>query len=217
MTAAGLALLDSVQAELAPRDEQNRLPPLVAAGTASRSVFTLLALEQLRIVPSDWRSLHHLAARSEHPSVRHYFADLATGEEHALAALRGLVDAVGLDTAAIRGHEPLPGCQAYPSYFAWLALNAEPTEVAVAMTANFAAWGRYCAAISGGMRRHYGFEPGAVAFFDFFATPLPPDAAAEAIGVGIESRTLDPARARQYARLFQSYELMFWNTLADHS
>ncbi|MDT7598877.1 MAG: hypothetical protein QOK26_954, partial [Pseudonocardiales bacterium] len=32
---------------------------------------------------------------------------------------------------------------------------------------------------------------------------------------GLDAGTLDQRRVRQYARLFQSYELMFWNTLAE--
>lgn len=209
----GQELLDAVQAELAPRDAENRLVPLVVAGTAPRAVFRVAAAEELRIVPSDWRSLHLLASRAGEPAVRSYFGALAGGEELALAQLAPLAEAVGLDLEA--DYEQLPGCQAYPSYFAWLALNAEPADVVVALTANFAAWGRYCAAIAAAMRGHYGFADAACGFFDFFAVPQPSDAAAAAARAGLDAGTLDPTRARRYARMIQSYELMFWNTLAD--
>lgn len=212
---AGRDLIRAVQAELAPRDDDNRLAPMIAAGTAPRSAFRVIAAEELRIVPSDWRSLHHLAARSEEPAVRSYFGGLAGGEELALAKLAPLAGAVDLDDDAARDYVSLPGCQAYPSYFAWLALNAAPADVAVAITANFAAWGRYCAAIAKGMREHYGFDDAACGFFDFFAVPLPDDQAAAAADAGLDNGTLDPARARRYASLFQSYELMFWNTIAE--
>jgi hypothetical protein len=215
MSGDGRDLLAAVQAELAPRDDENRLAPLIAAGTAPRSVFGVIAAEELRIVPSDWRSLHTLAARSDEPASRSYFGGLAAGEQQALAMLGPLAEQSGLTPDELRDYEPRAGCQAYPSYFAWLALNAAPAEVAVAITANFAAWGRYCADIAGGMREHYGFGAGARAFFEFFAEPLPDDAAVAAIQAGLDAGTLDPSRARRYARLFQSYELMFWNTLAE--
>ena len=32
---------------------------------------------------------------------------------------------------------------------------------------------------------------------------------------GLDSGRLDEGRAREYAHLFQDYELMFWNTLPD--
>jgi hypothetical protein len=207
-------LLDAVQAELAPRDAENRLAPLIAEGAAPRSAFAAIAAEELRIVPSDWRSLHTLAARSDAPA-RSYFSGLASGEELALAKLAPLAAAAGLDDDAARAHEPRPGCQAYPAYFAWLALNGSPAEVAVALTANFGAWGTYCAAIARGMREHYGFGDDACGFFDFFATPLPDDQAVAVVQAGLDTGTLDQDAARRYARLFQSYELMFWNTLAD--
>jgi len=215
MSGDGRKLLAAVRAELAPRDDENELVPLIAEGTAPRSVFAVLAAEELRIVPSDWRSLHTLAARSDEPAARSYFGGLAGGEEQALATLGPLAEEAGLTPDAVRDHEPLAGCQAYPSYFAWLALNAAPAEVAVAITANFAAWGGYCAEIVRGMRAHYGFSPAAMAFFEFFAAPLPDDAAVAAIQAGLDAGTLDERRARRYARLFQAYELMFWNTLAN--
>jgi hypothetical protein len=213
--ASGRDLLAAVQAELAPRDGENRLPGLIAAGAAPRSVFGVIAAEELRIVASDWRSLHTLAARSEEPAARGYFGGLAAGEQQALATLGPLAEEAGLSPDAVREHEPLAGCQAYPSYFAWLALNGAPAEVALAITANFDAWGRYCAEIAGGMREHYGFSASACGFFDFFAEPLPDDAAVAAIQASLDAGTLDQRRVRQYARLFQSYELMFWNTLAE--
>jgi hypothetical protein len=208
-------LLDAVQAELAPRDAENRLVPLIAEGAAPRSVFAAVAAEELHIVPSDWRSLHTLAARCDTPAARSYFSGLASGEELALAKLAPLAAAAGLDEAAARAYEPHPGCQAYPAYFAWLALNGSPAEVAVALTANFGAWGTYCAAIARGMREHYGFGDDACAFFDFFATPVPDDQAVAVVQAGLDTGTLDQDASRRYARLFQSYELMFWNTLAD--
>jgi thiaminase len=208
-------LLDSVHAELAPRDAENRLAPLIADGAAPRSVFAAIAAEELHIVPSDWRSLHTLAARCDTPAARSWFSGLASGEETALAKLAPLAAAAGLDDAAVRAYEPRAGCQAYPAYFAWLALNGSPAEVVVALTANFGAWGRYCAEIAAGMREHYGFGDDACGFFDFFATPLPDDQAVAVVQAGLDAGTLDADAARRYARLFQSYELMFWNTLAD--
>lgn len=215
MTSAARDLLQAVQAELAPRDDENRLVPLIATGAAPWSVFGAVAAEELRIVPSDWRSLHTLASRSEDLAARTYFGGLAVGEERALATLTPLARQAGVEDDG--AYEPRAGCQAYPAYFAWLALNGAPAEVAVAITANFAAWGRYCAAIAQGMREHYGFGDEACAFFDFFATPLPDDQAVAAVQAGLDAGTLDRARAQRYARLFQSYELMFWNTLAEPS
>ncbi|WP_330228711.1 hypothetical protein OHA40_21670 [Nocardia sp. NBC_00508] len=207
------ALLDRIRAELAPYDD-NRLVPRIAAGTAPRATLAAIAAEELRITDSDWRSVHTLAARADEPHARAFFSALAPGEQQAHHLLDGLVAAAGPDTGA---QQPRPGCQAYPAFMAWLALNGAAAAVIAALYTNLAAFGRYCEAVAAGMREHYGFDDDACAFFDFYtadATEIEEKALA-AVQAGLDSGRLDPDEARTYSRLFQSYELMFWNTLAD--
>jgi hypothetical protein len=216
MTRSARDLLTAARTELAPAESVNRLVPLIAAGKAPRSVFATIAAEEHRIVRSDWRSFLTLAGRSTEQSAREFFAGLAQGEGLALAKLTALADATGLDDAALRAYPPMAGAQAYPAYLAWLALNGEPADVVIALIANFAAWGNYCAIIGQAMREHYGFADEACGFFDFFATPVPEieEQAVAAVQAGIDTgRQTDEAFT--YGRLFQSYELLFWNTIAD--
>jgi thiaminase len=209
-------LLAAARTALAPADRDNRLVPLIAAGKAPRSVFATIAAEESRIVPSDWRSFLTIAARCTEQNSRELFGGLAAGEGLALGKLTTLATACGLDDKALRAYQPQAGCQAYPSYLAWLAMFGEPADVIVALIANFAAWGDYCATIARAMREHYGFDDEACGFFDFFATPVPEveEQAVAALQAGIDAgRQTDEAFT--YGRLFQSYELMFWNTIAD--
>ncbi|WP_063045630.1 hypothetical protein [Nocardia pseudovaccinii] len=214
MTLTARDLLDGIQAELAPHDDDNRMVALISVGKAPRAVFAAIAAEEQRIVSSDWRSFHALAAKTDEPHVRAFLDGLPPGERQALALLDALVAAAGPD----QGMElPRAGCQAYPAYVAWLALNAEPSAAAAGIYANVAAFGRYCRAVAEGMRAHYEFDDPACAFFDLFAvgTPEAEQRAHAAIQAGIDSGRLNPNDAHLYARLFQNYELMFWNTLAD--
>jgi hypothetical protein len=94
---------------------------------------------------------------------------------------------------------------------AWLALNAEPAEVVLALTANFATWGGYCATIAEALRRRYGFTDEACGFFDFFAEP---SAELDRLAAAAVAGEVDEARARQYTRLLQGYEDLFWSKLA---
>jgi len=210
-------LLESVRAELAPTESENRLVPLIERGDAPPAVFGTLAAEESHIVRSDWRSLHLLASRSTEQTAREFFAGLAQGEGLALAKLPALAAAGGMDEEALLAYEPMAGCQAYPAYFAWLALNGETAAVIVGVVANFAAWSDYCARIATAMREKYGLDDEACGFFDFFATPVPEavDQAVAAVQAGIDAGHCDEGAARRYGRLFQSYELMFWNTIAD--
>ncbi|WP_424187518.1 transcriptional regulator [Actinokineospora sp. G85] len=216
MTRSASELLADAQRDLMPGEHDNLFVPKVAGGTASLASLRALAAEELRIVPSDWRTFLALAAQATDPAAREVFAALAGGEGVALAKLRDFACATGLDPDG--PHEPLHGCQAYPSYLAWLALNGNPRDALLAILGNFAAWGGYCATVSAGLREHYGLDEDATAFFDFFATPVPE---LEAQYVRALQEALDagwtPERAMGYGRLLQGYELMFWNTLAGIS
>lgn len=216
MTPPPREVLQTIRQELAPAEHENRLIARIEQGTAPLAVLTELAAQQQRIISSDRRSFLVLAARCADRPAGGYFSRLADGESLALAALADFAAGCGLDAAALRGREPLAGCQAYPAFMAWLALNGEPTAAVLALTANFAAWGDYCAITARALRRHYGFDDASCAFFDFFATPSP-ELVDEAVAV-LTAGGLDRDRiteGRRYGRLLQAYELLFWNTLAD--
>ncbi|MFK8911053.1 transcriptional regulator [Streptomyces sp. YS-3] len=212
-------LVERITAELAPAKDANRLVPRIAEGSATLHTLAALALEQRHVIASDLRAFTFLADRSAqagNPACAEFFGSLATGERLALERLGAYESACGLDADAVGRYEPLAGCQAYPAQVAWLALNGEPPSVALALTANFAAWGGYCATVAEALRARYGFPDEACGFFDFFAEPAPElerqALAAVASGVRSEAGT---APARRYGRLLQNYEAMFWNTLAD--
>jgi hypothetical protein len=215
MTGSAQDLLDTIRRELAPEEGDNRFIPLVAQGDAPVSAIGALAAEELRIVSSDWRSFLALAARAPEPAARGFFSSLAAGEGLVLPMLPALATAAGLSEEDLRAYRPRPGCQAYSSFVAWLALNAEPAAAVLAMLINFDAWGGYCATIGQALRKHYGFADEACAFFDFFATPVPEleEQALAAVQAGLDAGVpLDAAR--DHGHLLMGYELMFWNTLA---
>ncbi|MET8541754.1 transcriptional regulator [Kitasatospora sp. NPDC004799] len=209
-----LGQIQALRADLAPGDTAPALVTALADGTAPRSALAELAAQQHRIIRSDRRSLLLLASRTADRPVGAWFATLAEGESAALRTLPALGAAVGLGRDALESRPPLPGCQAYPHYLAWLALNGEPAAAAAALVANFAAWGGYCATVAQALRRRYGFSDEACGFFDFFAQPAPEleQQAADALGPDrLDGPTLDTAR--EYGLLLQAYEHLFWDTL----
>ncbi|MGW5737281.1 MULTISPECIES: transcriptional regulator [Streptomyces] len=220
MTRTARELLDDVVARLAPDPAANPLVPRITDGTANPSVITALALEQRSVIPADRRSFLHLAQRSAdggEAECAAFFRTLAEGETLALDRLGVLVAACGVDKADADAYEPRAGCQAYPAYVAWLALNAAPVDVVLALTANFACWGAYCAALAEALPTHYGFSEEACGFFAFFAEPAPDleRQALAAVRAGL-GRGLDATgSALRHGKLLQRYETMFWETLAD--
>ncbi|MCG6497726.1 transcriptional regulator [Kitasatospora sp. A2-31] len=209
------ARLHALRSELAPNGDQPALVRAVASGEAPLGALAELAAQQQRIIVSDRRSLLLLATRCADRPLGAWFAGLADGESAALRTLPALAAACGLGPDETAARPPLPGCQAYPAYLAWLALNGRPAAVVVAMVANFTAWGGYCAAVADGLRRHYGFSDEACAFFDFFARPADAleEQAADALAPESPGGN-DFATAREYGTLLQAYEQLFWESLA---
>jgi pyrroloquinoline quinone (PQQ) biosynthesis protein C len=216
MTRTARELLETTTGKLAPDPHANRLVPLVARGAAGRDTLTALTLEQRWVIAADRRSFQYLAERAaDAPKTAAYFATLAEGEALAGERLEAFAAACGVTEERAVGHDPLPGCQAYPAYVAWLALNGSPAEVVLALHANFSAWGGYCETIAAALRRHYGFSDEACAFFDFFAEPSPllEHQATAAVREALDAGRLSERLVHRYGRLLQSYEAMFWHTL----
>lgn len=211
-------LLDSMTQKLAPDPHANPLVPLIARGEADRATLALLGLEQGWVIPADRRAFLHLAQRAAGaPESSGFFTLLAEGEALALERLTAYTAACGADEWQAAAYEPRPGCQAYPGCVAWLALNTAPADAVLALTANFSAWGGYCATIAEALRGRYGFSDDACAFFDLFAEPAPElgRRAEAAVREGLDTGTLDERLATTYGRLLQSYEAGFWATLAE--
>lgn len=214
MTTSAEKLLETTTRALAPDPAANPFVPLVERGEAPRENLARLALEQQWVIPADRRSFDHLAQRAD-PASAAFFATLATGEELAARHLTAFARACGVTQDRSRAYVPLAGCQAYPAYVSWLALNAAPADVVLALTANFSAWGGYCGRIAAGLRAHYGLTDESCAFFDFFAAPAPllDEQATAAVRAGLDTGSLSPDRAHTYGGLLQAYEAMFWTSL----
>lgn len=207
-------VLETIRRELAPVEGENRFVPLAAQGRLPQQRLRWLAGEEYRIVKSDRRSFLLLASRFPEPPAVDFFTGLAAGETHALARLMTFAGALGLQEADLQAYEPRPECQAYAAYVAWLALNGSAGDVALALIANFTAWGAYCGAVAEGLRRHYGLDDESCGFFDLFARPVP-EVEEQALAVARTAAAGPPQDARRFARLLQAYELMFWNALAE--
>ncbi|MFI2618177.1 transcriptional regulator [Streptomyces sp. NPDC018584] len=219
MTPTAHELLRSTAARLALDPEANPLVPRIADGTAALRTLAVLALEQRHVIPADRRSFRHLARRAEaakDPESAAFFDALADGEALAQERLLPLLAACGVSRDEAATYEPQAGCQAYPAYAAWLALNGEPADVVLALTANFASWGHCCTTIAEALRDRYGFGDEARGFFELFAEPAPEldRQALAAVQAGLDRGRVTAAHLR-YGRLVQRYEEMFWQTLAS--
>ncbi|GAA2146195.1 hypothetical protein GCM10009760_35640 [Kitasatospora kazusensis] len=204
-----------VTAELAPAAAHNQLVELVESGSAPVEALRRIAGEEYRIIRSDRRSFALMAARFADPApTGELFLGLAQGEGQALPLLLDYATALGLDPAALDSYEPRAAAQAYPHHLAWLAQFGSRSEIMLALLANFGFWGGYCARIAAALPRHYGLTEADAAFFTFFAD-LPPGFEQTALSTlqhGLDAGE-DPAAALRAARMMQSYEAAFWDSV----
>lgn len=212
-------LLSATQRELTATERAIRVHPflkLLDDEKILKGRLRDLACEQHSIVSSDRRSFAHLAARYPTGLAGEFFLDMAVGEGAALEALTGFADWLELAHDDVVHYEPRAQAQSYPAFVAWMALNGSRADVALAFLANLAAWGENCAHVAEALRTRYGAPDHAVRFFDFFATPPPgfQDRALAVVDEGLADRESGP-KAQRAARLLQSYELAFWDSLME--
>ncbi|MEU3556571.1 transcriptional regulator [Streptomyces fragilis] len=216
-------LLERARTEFAPDPGANRVVPLVERGEAAPALLRALAAEERAVVAADRRAFLRLAERAAGmPRCAAYYAELARGEEEAalrLDVFARAVDALpdGPDGPDGQGYELRAGCQAYPAFVAWLAINAAPAGTVLALAANFSAWGGYCSRIARGLREHYGLDDAACGFFDLFAEPAPAyeESVLAAVQEWADSGRIDEAAVRRHGRLLRSYEAGFWDALLE--
>jgi len=184
------------------------------AGRLPVAALRAFAGEQLHVIGSDERSFSGLVQRCPTDPAHEYLNGMAAGERAALTALEAFAAAVGVRAEGQPEYEPIPGCQAYPSFVARLARDGTAAEVAGAFLVNLTAWGSACARMYVALGRHYHLSETDRAFFAHFAGPT---AELERISLAVIdhglAEGLRPTLVARAARLLQAYELQFWQSL----
>jgi thiaminase len=127
-------LVAGLRRDLAEVEERITANPWLAdleSGRLPAPALRAFAGEQLHIIPSDLRSFDMLGQRFPGEPAHGYAASMLAGERVALDALDRFATAVGLDSPARESYEPVPGCQAYPSYVARLSRDGTALRLRV--------------------------------------------------------------------------------------
>jgi hypothetical protein len=211
--------VQEIRADLAAVEEQIRQVPFLArveAKQASLEQIAAVAAEQYSIIRSDWSSFAQMTARFDDPHSRQFFGGIAAGEAIALQRLLDFAKSIGLDERDLAAYEPRPKAQTYPSRVAWIAAHADRAAAGASFLVNFAVFGENMGRLRNALVNVYHFAPAEVAFFSFFAEPIPgfEENALEVITAGLR-RGACPAEVRRSARLLQAYELDFWQAVGD--
>lgn len=214
------ALLADLREDLREVEDEIREHPYLDAlerGEVSLDNLRAFAGEEYHIIRSDLRSDSHLVTRfGGDPASRAFFHGLAQGEVIALDLVIDFAAALGWDEEDLAAYEPKPGGQAFPAYVTSLASYGSAADVAAAFLVNFAVFGENTGRMSAALKSQYGFTDEDVAFFDFFAAPIP---GFEDSGVAVMVEGLlagaKPREIRRAARLLQAYELDFWDAVGE--
>ena len=215
-------LITGIREQLKSVEERLRAHPYLTAleeGKIPREKLRLIAGEQYHIINSDLRSIALLLHRHAHLPSRDYLLTSLQAETAARAALLAFASrACDMSEDDLRAYEPIPGCQAYPSYVAWLAVYGSDAEFVAAFLVNLPAWGAACGRMSAALKERYGLAVGAVGFFDLFAQGDPSfeENSLRVIQDGLD-RGIDWRAIARAARLIQAYELLYWDTLYETS
>jgi len=212
-------LVRAIRTDLAAVETQIRQVPFMAeveAGTATVEQIAAVVAEEYSIIRSDMNSFSQMAAQWDTPQGSHFFGDLAFGEELALPLVLDFAAHAGLSEEDLAAYEPRPKGQTYPSRVAWIASNAGRASAAASFLVNFAVFGENMGRVRDALVNVYGFAPGQVEFFTFFAEPIPgfEDDAIEVIAAGLQEGAC-PRDVRRSARLLQAYELDFWQAASE--
>lgn len=183
----------------------------------TKEQMSLLPKEEFYIVASDLLSSRHLLDRFKDAPSGAFFKNLVENEEFAQRNIVMLAKALGCSKSELNEYEPDPYCQAYPSYFARLALNGSEAEVLVAFASNFSVWWSACKRVAIALEVQYDITKEATAFLNPFNEVPPPDAPFDELTVdslkrGIAGGVKEKEIIR-VARTIQQYELFFWDAL----
>lgn len=110
--------------------------------------------------------------------------------------------------------------QAYPSYWARLALAGNRGAGAAACAVNFPAWGKMCSELSQALksRPEYGYDAlseeevsSSLAFVDFFGSPI--ENLDEMAAKVMMEENVSHSDIVTQVRLLQEYEILFWDSV----
>jgi len=186
------------------------------AGTMPLHAIKLVLLEEYSIEQSDLQSMAAALARFGHGKAsRAFFLSSADGEKIGLNNLISMAKVMHMSESTLAEYQPSPAAHAYSAYLAQLSNYGGAAAIAAGFAVNFPTWGRMCGRIRDALLLPpYSMSEDDVAFFTFFADPIPryDESATAVVAEGMANgETVESIRSS--VELLQGYERMFWDTV----
>lgn len=177
-------------------------------GVLPREKIERFIINQLYIIPHDFRSLSHLLSRISRTDEMDFFKATVDGDYAAMKELIKL--ARELDIGLERVREASPEAVAYTHYLAWLANYATPGQAAVALVVNLPVWGAAVGKLGRALREKYDVKE--TGLFELFAKDY---SGYEQAAYPIIERYEDMEGYRLVSKMIQRYEKMFWDAVYE--
>jgi len=180
----------------------------------------IFVYEQYYIIKNDRRNFAFMISKASDDNAIELFTKCLTAEGKSLENLTLLAQEfdIGYCSDKIESYEPLAGCHAYTNYLTRLAVYGSDEEILAAILADFPIWGTNCSKISSILKKNYGFKNSSCLFLDEFAAPLPKEFIEKSNNLIMSPNLPQKEMAIQRAaRLILDYELLFWDTIYNHS
>jgi thiaminase len=186
-------------------------------GKIPKEKMRLFAIEQYYIISNDRRSFAIMASRASDNTSAGLFEEYVKVEDKALANLDLLINELNISKKELDFYEPIAGCQAYTNYLSKLALQGSESSIVVAMLVDLPIWGKNCGRIGESLKRNYIFTEESCIFFHNFATPFSQDYITKSNKIIRSNLQQNYRELCIAARLILDYELLFWDTIYQHS
>jgi hypothetical protein len=211
-------LIRDVQTAQRDADEQLRshpYPALVSAKQVSITSLQSFPGHQYHILCSNLRSFSILVGRFGSSTSRDFFMELQECSRDSLDRLVVMGSSLGMTEDDLTEYEVTPRGFACATFLAHEALYATSAEIALGYLVNIAARAHNCARTSAALHNSYGFDADDTEFLDAAAQMPSFEIPARRIIQESLNRGDSPQLMRRAARLFQAYEMMFWDAMAD--
>ena len=192
----------------------------------SKEKLQILVYEQYHIIKNDRRNFALMVSKSSDDVATELFTDCLSAEVKALDNLVPMAEELGIinniisdSDNKVESYEPLAGCHAYSNYLTRLAVFGSDAEILAALLVDLRVWGANCSKISSCLKKNYGFTNNSCMFLDQFAAPLPEDFIEKSNNLILRFNNLAQKERviQRAARLILDYELLFWDTIYNHS
>lgn len=185
-----------------------------------REKLQVFVYEQYHIIKNDRRNFAFMISKASDNLAAELFTDCLSAEVKSLENLALLAQELGISDIGnkIYLYEPLAGCNAYTNYLTKLAVYGTDAEILAAILADLPVWGANCSKISSILKNKYGFTNSSCIFLDQFAIPLHEEFIEKSNNLIMSHNVSQKEIAIQRAaRLILDYELLFWDTIYNHS